>query len=434
MNARDRGFKISPSYSLLLVSGLAALTGCTAAALDDGEAPVESVGQEATTTPNGLTAINGLSAINGLTAINGLMSINGLSAMNGLMTVNGLADANTSAGANGLMSTAAGRTTVSYLARCALPPGRNLVKKDKSGVSYTFPGALGFAPAWESGACDADCQANMSACMMAHINTSGQHIALWLDSDNPSIGWGESAAYPFQEGSFFGNLFTSPPKAYYCDGRDFDRGVVAGRIGANQTGAPYANYAGTSGALCSSVCVAADSPHESDGFKTCAGYKHPVTVWRDFDPKTPYKMCNINTGTCADVADWSTVDKGNVIAWHYNGGSNQQWNIINVGSGYYKIVNVNSGKCLDVVGQSLLPEANVQQYTCHGGDNQQWKIVPKGPGYYQIVAKLTAALSPADRMCLDVTGNTSLDGANIQQFGCDMYQGIARQFQISIAQ
>jgi len=49
--------------------------------------------------------------------------------------------------------------------------------------------------------------------VLAHVNTSGKHIALWLDGEAPSLGYGRSADYPFQEGSFFGNIFSSTPKA-----------------------------------------------------------------------------------------------------------------------------------------------------------------------------------------------------------------------------
>ena len=51
----------------------------------------------------------------------------------------------------------------------------------------------------------------------------GSFCALFLDATE--LGWGQSASYPYQEGSFFGNIFTSPPTMYYCDGKDFAVGV-----------------------------------------------------------------------------------------------------------------------------------------------------------------------------------------------------------------
>ena len=37
------------------------------------------------------------------------------------------------------------------------------------------------------------CQELVSACMMAHVNTAGIHIPLWLDAAAPAIGWGLSS-------------------------------------------------------------------------------------------------------------------------------------------------------------------------------------------------------------------------------------------------
>jgi hypothetical protein len=143
---------------------------------------------------------------------------------------------------------------------------------------------LGFAPEWETGACGNACQEYVSACLMAHVNTAGAHIPLWLDAYNPNVGWGQSASYPHQEGSFFGNIFVSPPKAYYCNGKDFDQGVVPGRLGASQPGAPYVNpYTkgwGWKSTYCKDNCTSADNPHAADGYKACAGHNNVVTVFR----------------------------------------------------------------------------------------------------------------------------------------------------------
>ena len=153
------------------------------------------------------------------------------------------------------MTTAAGRDTVGYIVRCALHPGTSITKQDQNGVSYTFQGALGFAPQWATGECDTACQEYISACLMAHVNTAGIHVPLYVVSQGllgapqgqpTSAGWGLSADYPNQEGSFFGNLFilgghgydSTSVAAFYCDGKAYDVATVPGRIGANQVGAP----------------------------------------------------------------------------------------------------------------------------------------------------------------------------------------------------
>ena len=263
---------------------------------------------------NGLNAHNGLAAINGLNAHNGLAAINGLNAHNGLAAVNGLNGLATGTepthmavagkqsaaiwqppqASNDLMTSAEGRTTMSYIVRCALPSGHSVTMNDQNGTSYTYEGRIGIAPQWETGACDTDCQEYMTACLLAHVNTSGQHISLWLDSASPAIGWGRDANFPYQEGTFYGNIFQSPPKAYYCDGQDHAFGVVPGRLGANQTNSPYTNPLGKD-VLCKDRCTAAGGTNGNDGFSSCPGiavenFTHIVTVYRNFDPSTMYKI------------------------------------------------------------------------------------------------------------------------------------------------
>jgi hypothetical protein len=185
------------------------------------------------------------------------------------------------------MTTSAGRSTVSYLVRCALPANASITKKDQNGTSYTFAGELGLAPGWQNGACDTVCQETISACMLAHINTAGVHIPLWVVAQDASVGWSLNSAYPNQEGSFFGNIFvtgahgapTGTVAAYYCNGIAYNVDVVPGRIGAHQNGAPYADPFPGSG-YCKDSCTPADMPNQGAGYKACNGWNHVMTVWR----------------------------------------------------------------------------------------------------------------------------------------------------------
>ena len=245
------------------------LMGCGA----QGE---EDVGTTAVTAD--LASTNGLSVVNGLSIVNGLSLVNGLSTLNGLSAV------------NGLMTTAVGRTQVAYLVRCALPAGTSIVKTDSTGATYTFTGLLGMAPQWQNGSCDTTCQENVSACMLAHVNTAGAHIPLWLVSPNTAVGWGLDPAYPNEEATFFGNIFTMGAHGtsqtsypmYYCAGPQVKVSPPTGRLGSAQTSPPYVNPLGSQYALCSTgySCALADNPYSVDGFKACAGWNNPVTVWR----------------------------------------------------------------------------------------------------------------------------------------------------------
>jgi hypothetical protein len=253
----------------LAAVSLVLVMGCVGGEV--GEPPVAEQATE-----DAIASQNGLPAINGLNTHNGLNTQNGLSIQNGLNTQNGLTDG------IGLMATAAGRTTVSYLVKCALPANHSITKKDQYGTSYKFTGLLGVAPSWESGSCTGVCQQWLSACMVAHINTAGIHVPLWIVADpsyQPQIGWGLSASYPAQEGSFFGNIFVSPPVMYYCNGRNYNVDVVPGRVGSGNTNAPYVDPWGYN-TYCDKYCTASDYPNTTSGYKACAGYNAVITVWR----------------------------------------------------------------------------------------------------------------------------------------------------------
>jgi len=121
-----------------------------------------------------------------------------------------------------MMASSPGKITASYLVRCALPAKDSITVTDYMHNAVTMPGEIGLAPQWKTGLCDTKCQELVSACLEALTNGSGAHIQLELSSGAPSIGLGHTSAYPYQEAAFYGNIFTSPPKAFFCIGKDFE--------------------------------------------------------------------------------------------------------------------------------------------------------------------------------------------------------------------
>jgi Ricin-type beta-trefoil lectin domain-like len=360
--------------SLALASALA---GCQPGIDSDESAPAA---ENELTSSNGLSMLNGLSMTNGLSG-NGLsgngLSGNGLSG-NGLL-MDALSSTTAMASSSTLMNSASGRTLVSYIVKCALPVNHSVTKKDSGGTSYTYPGAVGTAPEWETGTCGTTCQERMTACLLAHVNTSGVHIPIWLDSEG-AIGWGTSTDYPYQEGSFFGNVFVSPPVAQYCNGKDFDSGTVPGRLGANSN-APYTNPFGST-SLCSSYCTA----HSTDGFTQCGNYTHVVTVWRNFDVNTQYKICNKQNTKCLEVAGSSKSASAAIQQRTYSAASNQKWTITQISSKKYKVVNVNSGLALDLNGSSTSDNTALIQSKYSGTATQLWSFQSLGDqlGSYEV--------------------------------------------------
>ncbi|MBD0384487.1 RICIN domain-containing protein [Paenibacillus sp. WST5] len=100
-----------------------------------------------------------------------------------------------------------------------------------------------------------------------------------------------------------------------------------------------------------------------------------------FDTSTIYKIVNKNSGKVLDVANMSTADGANVQQWtSWSGGTNQEWQIVDAGSGYYKFINRNSGKALDVYNMSTADGTNLHQWSSWSGTNQQWQLVAAGSG------------------------------------------------------
>ncbi len=383
------------SIRLAALSVAGALAACVPTT-DEGAASVPAE-QELSST-NGLSMLNGLSLTNGLSG-NGL-SGNGLSG-NGLL-MNPLTTGILSSGS--MMNTTGGRTTMSYIVRCALAAGKTITAKDQNNVSYSFAGQIGVAPEWELTTCGTTCQERMTACLLAHVNTSGVHIPIWLDGEG-AIGWGQNVSFPYQEGSFFGNVFVNPPKGYYCDGKDFASGTVPGRLGVGQTNAPYTNPFGTP-SLCSSYCFASTSKtnNVADGYSACFGYTHVVTVWRNFDVNTQYKIVNKQNGKALTVGGSSTVAGAVIAQSTYAGTASQKWTITQIAAGKYKVVNVNSGKALDLAGASTADGAGLIQSTYSGAASQLWAFqsLADQAGNYEV--------SPSSKLASTVWPVSGLSG------------------------
>ena len=417
----------------------AAAIGAAGCGLTGGDAVGED--DAATSTTNGLSMINGLSTINGLTGTNGLASSNGLSMINGLSTINGLASS------NGLMTTVTGRAVVSYIARCALAANDSLTKTDQNNVSYTFAGGLGLCPQWKNGSVqtDAACQELMSACLMAHVNTAGIQIPIWLDAATPQIGWGiDTVNYPFQEGTFFGNMMmtgslaiagqpnVSGPAAYYCDGEGFAQGaagIVAGRLGAGQSGAPYLNPFGdgvlcknTSGAV-AQYSLGAGAQPAPDGFKTLkttgASWNNPITVWRNanytpkFNALTSHRLSPLTApAKSIEVYAGSTTNGTAVQQFTTWDGDSQKFKILASGSNWKLVMKLNSNKCVGPRLNQTTAGTWLEVQDCNGSNTQAWTVTP------DVQTGAFKFKNVAANRCLDVTGASTAEAARMQLYDC----------------
>jgi hypothetical protein len=395
----------------LTLGAIVGLIGCGDEAED--VAPSSDFAQSAF---NGMSGVNGISATNGMSGVNGISGANGISATNGMSGVNGIS------ATNGYMTTEGGRKTVAYLVKCALAANDTLTKQDQNGVSYTFPGGLGLCPQWKNGgiANDSACQEYLSACMMAHINTAGIHIPIWLDAEVPAIGWGiDPANFPFQEGSFFGNIMmtgslasvgmptVNAPVAYYCDGDGFDQGgagEVAGRLGAGQGLAPYVNpFAGTASPLCkNSAGVVAQYSNGTgqgnpDGYKKLTANGTPwnrvITVWRNgtftpvFDAGYSYLVSSLLTRANPMVLDVASQTNGTAVKqWSKSANlASSELKIVPAGANFNLVMKANTSKCIDA--GTGAQGAALTINSCNGSAAQAFSITPLPKSYGSFVIK-----------------------------------------------
>jgi hypothetical protein len=136
-----------------------------------------------------------------------------------------------------------------------------------------------------------------------------------------------------------------------------------------------------------------------------------------------YRLMARHSGKAVVVQSASTAENANVFQWTYGGAAtNDEWELVGIGSGYYRIVNRNSGKDMVVVGASTANGADVVQATYGGSStNDEWQPVDLGTGYYRIVNRHSGKV-------LNVAGAGTTDGANVDQWA--WANATQEQFQI----
>lgn len=119
-----------------------------------------------------------------------------------------------------------------------------------------------------------------------------------------------------------------------------------------------------------------------------------------------------------DVPAGSAIDGVRIQQFTFHGGTNQQWQLVDVGNGFFTIVNVATGKALDVPGGAQTALMAVQQFRLHGGPNQQWRFVTTpavtGPSLFR--PEVHQIINRATGMALDVPNGSQCSNITIQQF------------------
>ncbi|HEY0807847.1 MAG TPA: RICIN domain-containing protein, partial [Pseudonocardiaceae bacterium] len=116
------------------------------------------------------------------------------------------------------------------------------------------------------------------------------------------------------------------------------------------------------------------------------------------------KIANVTSGLAMDSGG-NVASGSNLKQWTYNGSTNLQWQLVNLGSGFYRIVNNTNGMVADSWGNTA-NGAPARQSPWNGGNNQQWSLNSLGNGRYQIVNRGTGT-------ALDGAGSTTLGATTV---------------------
>ena len=255
-----------------------------------------------------------------------------------------------------------------------------------------------------------------------------------------------------QEGTFFGDIIdtgalssigkptVTAPAAYYCDGAGFPTGasgVVAGRLGANQSGAPYTNPFGT-GTLCQNnslsvgqfsqgvtgSCPAGSNANPSvgcpDGYKALTTssntgvWQHGITVWRNnnytpvFDTSYQYTLSAVLTSGSPMVMDCGTSP---IQQWNASAGlTTSVFMMAPSGSSWTISPMNNAAQCLDAgagtAGNGLVLNS------CNGSASQNWNITANAMnGSFNVATASTG-------LCMNVRGGSTAAGAVMEVNTC----------------
>lgn len=135
---------------------------------------------------------------------------------------------------------------------------------------------------------------------------------------------------------------------------------------------------------------------------------------------TYYELVGLGSTKCLDVkAEDGGGNGSRVQTWQCFGSANQRWAIhrvgtTNTGAPYFQIVSkAPGGLCMEVRNSSFSDGAQVDVVGCSQDGNQFWRWGSGNIGYSLPLISLNSG------KCLDVSGNSTANGAKVQQWTCN---------------
>nr|WP_311131913.1 glycoside hydrolase N-terminal domain-containing protein [Nonomuraea gerenzanensis] len=104
-------------------------------------------------------------------------------------------------------------------------------------------------------------------------------------------------------------------------------------------------------------------------------------------PASYVRIANATTGLVLDSGG-NVASGSNLKQWNWDGSTNLQWQLVDLGGGWYRIVNRTNGMVVDSWGNAANGAA-ARQAAWTGGAGQQWRLNSTGNGRYQIINRGT---------------------------------------------
>ena len=180
---------------------------------------------------NGIFLDNGFNLPNGMNLGNGTLLHNGMNLGNGLDLGNGITGPYYAPPAgSGLeqwidVDPPMRKKVLRYLVECALPSGVAVQLLYRGQLETLGRGVAALGPSLQAGQMNVVDQERVTACMLARVNGTGQTVQIDMFGPMGTGSGFETAtaydgAFPVLEAAFFGNLFSSRPRAFACRGAD----------------------------------------------------------------------------------------------------------------------------------------------------------------------------------------------------------------------
>jgi pectate lyase len=120
-----------------------------------------------------------------------------------------------------------------------------------------------------------------------------------------------------------------------------------------------------------------------------------------------YVLVSRHSAKAIDLYNFATTDGAPIVQWARNDGFQQQWQFLDVGSGYYQVRSRHSGKALQIA--SAADGAALTQQAPSTDTRQHFRVVDSDSGFVRLINRHS-------NKALDVWEWSTADGGRISQF------------------